>query len=183
MRIAMNSRGMSGKWNDMWHSSPCAEVGDCVFGPLVGLRQQHPVAVVVVDVLAELSQEGVRLGQVLAVGALALVQVGDGVEPHAVDAHVDPEVEGFEDRLMDLRVVEVEVRLVRVEAVPVVRVRDVIPGPVGRLEVLEDDPRVLVLSGSSRSRRRSRARRCPAWPGARAETRGAGPTCGCTPAR
>ncbi len=86
-----------------------------------------------------------RLGQVFAVGALALEEVGHGVEPDAVDPDVHPEVEGFEDRLLDLGVVEVEVGLARVEAVPVVGVRDVVPGPVGRLEVLEDDPHVLVL--------------------------------------
>src|SRR5438477_11689865 len=45
---------------------------------------------------------------------------------------------------MNLRVVEVEVGLVGVEAVPVVGVGDVIPGPVRGLEIFEDDPRVLV---------------------------------------
>ena len=34
-----------------------------------------------------------RLRQVLAVGALALEEVGHGVEPQAVDAQVEPEVE------------------------------------------------------------------------------------------
>ena len=41
--IAMNRRGISGKWNAMWHSSPLAEVGDGVLRPLVGLGQQHAV--------------------------------------------------------------------------------------------------------------------------------------------
>ena len=57
-------------------------------------------------------QERVRLGQVLAVRALALVEVGHGVEAQAVDAHLEPEVERLEDRLLDARVVEVQVRLV-----------------------------------------------------------------------
>src|SRR6516225_1678595 len=35
----------------------------------------------------------------------------------------------------------------RIEAVPVVRLGDRIPGPVGKLEVLEDDPRFLVALG------------------------------------
>ena len=45
------------------------------------------------------------------------------------------------------RVVEVEVGLVAVEAVPVVRVRDRVPRPVRGLEVLEDDARVAVAVG------------------------------------
>ena len=121
-----------------------AEVGDRVLGPLVGLGQQHAIRVVVVDVLAHLAQELVSLGQVLAVGAFALEQVGHGVEPHAVDAHVEPEVARPEDGFLDARVLEVQVGLVRVEAVPVVGARDLVPRPVGDLEVLEDDARVLV---------------------------------------
>ena len=76
-----------------------AEVGDRILRPLVRLGQQHAVAVLGVHVRAQLAQERVRLGQVLAVGALALVQVRDRVEAQAVDAHVEPEVE----RLLDLR--------------------------------------------------------------------------------
>ena len=121
-----------------------AEVRDRVLRPLVGLGQQHPVAVAAVDVLAQLLEERVGLGQVLAVGALALVEVRHRVETDPVDAGVHPEVEDLEQSLLDLRVVEVQVRLARVEAVPVVGVGDVVPGPVRGLEVLEDDPHVLV---------------------------------------
>ena len=121
-----------------------SEVGDRVLGPLVRLGEQHAVGVVVVDMLAQLAQEPVSLGQVLAVGALALVQVRHGVEAHAVDAHVEPEVAGLEERLFDPRVVEVQVRLVRVEAVPVVGSGNVVPRPVRHLEVLEDDAGVLI---------------------------------------
>ena len=64
-----------------------------------------------------------RLGQVLAVGALALEQVGHGVEPEAVEPEVEPEAQDLEHRLLDLGVVEVEVGLVAEEAVPVVRRR------------------------------------------------------------
>ena len=85
-----------------------------------------------------------RLGQVLAVGALALVEVGHGVEAEAVEAEVEPEAQDVEHRLLDLGVVEVEVGLVGEEAVPVVGAGLVVPGPVRRLGVGEDDPRVLV---------------------------------------
>ena len=74
-----------------------AEVGDGVLGPLVGLGEQHAVGVAARRCGARSSlQEGVRLGQVLAVGALALVEVGHGVEPQAVDAHLEPEVDDRE---------------------------------------------------------------------------------------
>ena len=59
----------------------------------------------------QLTQELVRLGQVLAVGALALEQIGDRVESHAVDAHVEPKVAGLEERFLDPRVVVIEVGL------------------------------------------------------------------------
>ncbi len=124
-----------------------AEVGHGVLGPLVGLGEQHPVAMVLVDVRAKLAQEPVRLGQVLAVGALTLVEVGDRVEAQPVDAHLEPEVHGPLDRLPDPPAVEVEVGLVGIEAVPVVGSRDGVPRPVRRLEVLEDDPSVPVAVG------------------------------------
>ncbi len=84
------------------------------------------------------------LGEVLAVGAVPLVEVGDGVEPEPVQTHVEPERQGVEHRLPDLRVVEVEVGLVGEEAVPVVLLADRVPGPVRRLGVDEDDARILV---------------------------------------
>ena len=84
------------------------------------------------------------LRQVLAVGAVALVEVGHGVEAEAVHAEVQPEAQRLEHRLLDLGVVEVEVRLVGEEAVPEVGAGLLVPGPVGRLGVGEDDPRLLV---------------------------------------
>ena len=116
-------------------------------------------------------QELVRLGQVLAVRALALVEVRDGVEAQAVDAQLEPEVERLQHRLAHRRVVEVQVRLVRVEAVPVVRVGDRVPGPVRGLEVLEDDARVAVLVRRVAPDVEVALGRCPAARGARAGTR------------
>ena len=85
------------------------------------------------------------LGQVLAVGALALDQIGDGVEPQPVDAHLQPVVQSAQDLLHHGRIVEIEVGLVAVEAVPEIGLRLGVPGPVRLLRVDEDDPRVLVL--------------------------------------
>ena len=122
-----------------------AEVLDDVLGPLVGLGQQHAVGVLLVDGRAHLLEELVRLREVLAVGAVALEEVGHGVQAEAVEAEVQPEAQDVEHRLADLGVVVVEVGLVGEEAVPVVGARDVVPRPVRRLGVGEDDPRVLVL--------------------------------------
>ncbi len=50
----MNSRGMTGKWKAVWHSSPVAEVGDGVLRPLVGLGQQHAARIVFIDMPPQL---------------------------------------------------------------------------------------------------------------------------------
>ena len=85
-----------------------------------------------------------RLREVLAVGAGALVEVRHGVEAEAVETHVEPEAERLQHRVVHLRVVEVEVRLVVEEPVPEVLLAHRVPGPVGRLGVDEDHARVLV---------------------------------------
>ena len=133
-----------------------AEVLDHVGGPLVGLGEQHPVGVEPVDLRADPLEVVVRLGQVLAVGALPLEEVGDGVQPETVDAEVQPEAQHLHHRVLHGRVVVVEVRLVGEEAVPVVLAADRVVGPVGRLGVDEDDPGVLVAARRCRSTRRSR---------------------------
>ncbi len=122
-----------------------AEVVDDVFRPLVGLRQQHLVGVLGVDLLADPLQEGVRGGQVLAVGALLLVEVGHRVQTEAVDAEIQPELQRGDHLLLHGRVLVVQVRLVREEAVPVVLLAYRVVRPVRHLGVHEDDPGVLVL--------------------------------------
>ncbi len=122
-----------------------AEVGDGVLRPLVRLGQQHAVAILFVDVLAQLAQRVVRLRQVLAIRAFAFEQIRHGVQPQAIDAQVEPEVHGGEHGFADLGIVPVQVRLMGVEAMPVVRLGDGIPRPVRGFEILEDDARVAIL--------------------------------------
>ena len=62
-----------------------------------------------------------RLRQVLADRAFALDQVRHRVEPQPVDAAIEPEPHHLDHRVEDRRVVEVQIRLVMEEAVPVVR--------------------------------------------------------------
>src|SRR6266849_6808573 len=120
------------------------EIGADVGGPLVGLGQENAPLVLGVDVTADLPQELVGLRQVLAVGPLALDEIGDRVAAEAVEALVQPEAHDVEQLAADLRIVEVEIRLVVEEAMPVVGLRHRIPGPVGVLGVHEDDAGVPV---------------------------------------
>ncbi len=122
-----------------------AEIRDGVLRPLVGFGQQHPSGKSLVDVLPELFQKRVRLRQIFAVGAFALVEIGNRVQPHTIDARLQPIIDEAEQRLVHLRIVEIQVRLVRIEPVPVIRFRQRIPRPIRDFEILEDDPRVGVF--------------------------------------
>ena len=119
-----------------------AEVLDDIGRPLVGLGEQHPAGELVVDHLAAVLEEGVRLGQVLAVGAFPLEQVRHGVQPEAVDAEIEPESQYVEHRVLHSRIVIVEVGLVAEEAVPVELPAHRVERPVRLLGVDEDDPRI-----------------------------------------
>src|SRR5262249_46677510 len=122
-----------------------AEVSDSVFGPLIRFCKQHPVAETLIDPLPEMFQKHVRLRKVFAVGPVALVQVGDGIQSHSVDTHSQPKIDNMLQASNDVRMLEIEVGLMMVEPVPVILVSDGIPRPVRRLEVFEDNAGILVL--------------------------------------
>ena len=124
-----------------------AEVGDDLIRHLVGLGQQETAGVLLVKKRAHPFDEPVGLGQVLAVGALSLEEVGDGVEADAVHAEVEPEADDVEDFLLHGRVVVIQVRLVGEETVPVVLLAHRVEGPVRFLGVDEDDAGLVVLGG------------------------------------
>ncbi len=144
-----------------------AEIRPHILGPLVGLGQNEPTLIILVDGGADSFDGDVRFRQVFAVGAVALDQVRDCVHAEAVDAHVQPEPHDVDDFLDNARVVEVQVGLVRKEAVPVILVCNGIPGPVGFFRVGKDDagigvqlvrvgPHVKVTLGRARGREPSR---------------------------
>ncbi|MNP02601.1 hypothetical protein D3C76_944590 [compost metagenome] len=122
-----------------------AEVQLCVLRPLIGLGQQHAVGVVGVDFGTDLFENVVGFRQVLVVGAVALDQVRDRVEAQTVDAHVEPVAHHRQHGFHDLRVVEIQVRLVRVEAVPEVLAGHRVPGPVGFFGVEKDDAGAVIF--------------------------------------
>ena len=86
-----------------------------------------------------------RLWQVLVVGAFALAEIGHRIEAEPVDAGIEPALHHLQDGRDHARIVEVQVRLMREEAVPVDRLGLVIPGPVRLLGVGEDDACALVF--------------------------------------
>ena len=88
-----------------------------------------------------------RFRQVLAVGAFALVEVGHGIQPHPVHAHRHPEFNDIHQAADDIGAVEIQIRLMMIEAMPEVLIGDRIPRPIRRFEIFEDDPRVFVLIG------------------------------------
>ncbi len=120
------------------------QVRNSVFRPLIGLGEQHSVGEVRVDVCSQFAQERVCFGQILAIGVFALEEVGNCVEPEPVHAEAKPE-RYYSSNFPDYRrVVVVQIRLMRVESMEVICLAHRIPRPVGRFEVPEDDPRVLV---------------------------------------
>jgi hypothetical protein len=118
-----------------------AEIGADIFRPLIGLGQEHLARSVGVELRTHPFDDCVRLRQVLVVGAFAFDQIRNGIEPKPVHTHVEPSPHHLHHCEDDTRVVVVEVRLMRKEAVPVVGLRLRIPGPVRFLRVAEDDPR------------------------------------------
>ena len=110
---------------------------------------------------AQLAQCLVRLRQVLAIRAFALEQVGHRIQPQAVHSQVEPEIHGREHGLANFRVVPIQIRLVGIEAMPVIRFRHRVPRPVRGFEILEDDARVADISPACRSTRRSCASEMP----------------------
>ncbi len=117
-----------------------AEVLNDVVGPLVGLGEEDGVGELGGDRLPDLLQVRVGLGQVLSVGAVPFVQVRDRIEPEPVEPGSQPVRHHVLHRLAHAGMVEVEVRLVPEEPVPVVLPGDVVPGPVGVVGVDEDHP-------------------------------------------
>jgi hypothetical protein len=135
-----------------------AEVGQQIFRPLVGLGDEDAAGIFGIHHAAHFLQEGVGFGQIFAVGAFALVQVGDGIDAEAVQPHVQPVADDVEHLFVHLGIVVVEVGLAAVEAVPEILPGDLVVGPVGRFGVQEDDAGVGCIRCRCRSRRSNRGR-------------------------
>ncbi len=124
-----------------------AEVGDRVFRPLIGFRQQHAIFESLIDVGAQGLEEVIGLRQILAVGAFAFVQIGHGIQAHAVHSHVEPVIHHPQHGPHHVRILEIQVRLVGIEAMPKIGFGDRIPGPVRGFKIAKDDAGVAILVG------------------------------------
>ncbi len=120
------------------------EVFDHVLGPLVRFRQQYLAGKLGVHRLSKLLKKQMRFRQVLAVGAFALVEIGNGVAAKAIQPEVEPEARDIEHLFVERVVVVVEIGLVIKKPVPEVLICHRIEGPVRRLGVDENDARSAV---------------------------------------
>ena len=116
------------------------EVRQDVRWPLICLGQKHAPFVGLVEQTAQFLQDGVRLGEILVDRSLTLAQVGYRVQAEAIHADIQPETHGPEDRLQDLRVVVIQIGLVREKAMPIIDPGHRVPGPVRLFRIHEDNP-------------------------------------------
>ena len=123
-----------------------AEIGHGIFRPLIGLGEQHPIGELRIDVRAQLAEEGVGLGQVLAVRILrarrdtARRRGAGRPRPFPARNRWRAEVPSWTTRIL-----EIQVGLMGIKPMPEIGFGDRIPGPVRGLEILKDDPRVAVF--------------------------------------
>ena len=85
------------------------------------------------------------LREVFAVGSLFLEQVGHRVEPESIDAPPCPESGHIKDRLLNRRVLIVEIRLMGKEPMPEELLTYRIERPVAFLGIDEDDAGIAIL--------------------------------------
>ena len=122
-----------------------AEILAHILRPQIRFRQQDAARIAAVDRRADLADHIVGLRQILVVGAFAFDQIGNRIEPETVDAQIEPEAHHAERRFEHVRVVEIQVGLVAEKAMPVMRLRHAVPGPVRRFRISENDARARVL--------------------------------------
>ena len=137
----------------------------------VDLAEQHRLAVAAAQIGAQVAQDLVRVVH------RALDQERHGVDAEPREPLLEPEAHHLRELVADLRVGQVEVRLVRIELVQVVLLGLAVIGPVRALLVREHDVAGLLRAASRRPRRRSRGTASPG-PSARPGTTGAGRRCG-----
>ena len=84
-------------------------------------------------------------GQIFAACPLAFIKIGNGVQTESVDTHGKPKIAYLLDSFVHGRVVEIQIRLMGIKAVPVICFCDRVPCPVGCFEIFENDARIFVF--------------------------------------
>src|SRR5205823_5498048 len=100
------------------------KVSGRIFRPLVRFGEQHAIWKFRVDVGTELTEVLMRLRQVLAARVFSFVEVGDSVKAKPINAQSEPEIADFLYSIVHCRVIEVQIRLMRIKAMPVIGFRD-----------------------------------------------------------
>src|SRR5205823_3649423 len=67
------------------------------------------------------------------------------IQPEAIDPKAEPEIADLLHQFVHRGIVEIQIRLMRIKAVPVIRFRNRVPRPVRGLKIFEDDARVFVF--------------------------------------
>ncbi len=117
-----------------------AEIRADVLRPLIGLGEKELAGCIRIERGPHLLDDRVGLREILVVGSFALAQIWNGVQAEPVDAEIEPAPHDGDHGQEHPRIVVVEIRLVRKEAVPVIARRRRIPGPVRFFGIVEDDP-------------------------------------------
>ena len=155
-----------------------AEIGDGVFRPLIGFGQQHAVLVIARRRAAAVPSE-MRASPAGSRNWCLRVRTGRARRPAGSRRRPGPARNRRRAAWprRTVRIVEVQIGLMRVKAMPVVRLGDGIPGPVRRFKVLEDDAGVFVLLGRVAPHVEIARASLPGGAAGHAETRRADRTC------
>src|SRR5437764_7571805 len=94
---------------------------------------------------AQFAQILMCFGQVLTVSIFPFVQVRNSIETNSVYAQGQPEIADLLYRIMHGRVIEIQIRLMRIKPMPIIRFCNWVPCPVRCFKVFEDDSRILVF--------------------------------------
>src|SRR5438046_8302632 len=94
---------------------------------------------------AQFAEIFMRLTQILTVGVFPFVQVRDSIQTNSVYAQGQPEIADLLHRIMHGRVIEIQIRLMRIKPMPIIRFCNWVPCPVRCFKVFEDDSRILVF--------------------------------------
>src|SRR6266511_354486 len=107
-----------------------AKVSGGILRPLIGLCEQHSIWKFSLHMSAQLAKIVMRLWKIFADSALAFVKVRDRIETEAVNAKGEPKIANLLDRFVHGRVIEIQVRLMRIKPMPIVSFCDRVPRPV-----------------------------------------------------
>src|SRR6478672_12723734 len=118
---------------------PLSKIGTDIGRPLVGLREKDASLIRLIDPLSNFLQIGVSFGKVLADRAFPLKQIRDRVTAKSVETLIEPEGHDIHHGLLEHWVIVVQIRLVTKKSMPVIGLRDGIPGPVRLLGIDKDN--------------------------------------------